>query len=377
MVTRKAIKILHIFGQMNHGGAEIRTLEIIRSLDWTCYQSDFCVLTGLPGTLDQEIRSLGGEIHYCALNKHFPIKFIRLLRSHEYDVVHSHVFLSSGFMLLLAFLAGIRIRVAHFRSSQAGLTRSSIRRVRDVVSRLLILLFSTHILAVSTAAMKGALGEYWSKVKKSQVIYNGIDINNYQVLQPYHIIQKNLNIPSDKHICLHIGRFNEPKNHSRLLSIFREIVNSRPSTLLLLAGVGPLQEYIKQQADLLGLKDLVYFLGIRNDIAEILAISDLLIFPSLWEGLPGVVLEATATGIPVLASDLDVIEEIRSYFPSISSLSLSEDDKEWARHVIRLLDHPPSPLPLERWESTPFTIRSNIQKLCAVWDEAEHHDRTT
>lgn len=113
-------KVLHIFGRMSYGGAEKRTLDLMRHIDRKRYHFHFCVLSGQSGELDKEIQHLGGSIHYIALSLAFPFKFLQLLRREQYDVVHSHIHYSSGLILWLSALANVPIRIAHFRNTSDG-----------------------------------------------------------------------------------------------------------------------------------------------------------------------------------------------------------------------------------------------------------------
>jgi hypothetical protein len=98
--------ILHLFGRMDRGGAEMRTLDVMRRADRGRFRLHFCALSGRRGELDEEIRSLGGEVHLLPLSASFPWKFRRLLREGRFDVVHSHVHYPSGYLLRLAAKEG-------------------------------------------------------------------------------------------------------------------------------------------------------------------------------------------------------------------------------------------------------------------------------
>src|SRR3989304_7354800 len=102
LVSSPSIKILHVFWRTSRGGAEMRTIDIIRHIDRSQYRLEYVALSGLPGTLDDEIRRLGGEVHYCPLGLTFSRRFRRLLRPEKYNVIHSHVHYFSGYLLRLA-----------------------------------------------------------------------------------------------------------------------------------------------------------------------------------------------------------------------------------------------------------------------------------
>jgi hypothetical protein len=112
---------------MLRAGAELRNLDILRNIDRGKFVLHYCVLSGLPGELDDEIRDLGGEVHCCGLGPSFAARFRRLLRAQAYRVVHSHVHSSSGYFLRLAYACAVPVRVAHFRSTSDG-RRPTLRR---------------------------------------------------------------------------------------------------------------------------------------------------------------------------------------------------------------------------------------------------------
>ena len=104
---KDTIRILHIFGRMERGGAEMRTIDLMRYIDRNRYQLHFCSLSGKEGDLDKEIKELGGQIHYLRLSPSFPFRFISFLKKYQFGVVHSHVHMFSGFILLLAVMAKV------------------------------------------------------------------------------------------------------------------------------------------------------------------------------------------------------------------------------------------------------------------------------
>ena len=110
-------KVLHIFGIMNRGGAELRTISLMPRLRDRDVHFDFVALSGQRGVLDESLEQQGSSVHYIKLGFGMFVPLYRLLRSGEYSAIHSHVSLVSGILLLLARVAGIKIRIAHFRNT--------------------------------------------------------------------------------------------------------------------------------------------------------------------------------------------------------------------------------------------------------------------
>jgi glycosyltransferase involved in cell wall biosynthesis len=161
-----------------------------------------------------------------------------------------------------------------------------------------------------------------------------------------------------------------------VLRIFAELVRRDPSCWLVLVGRGtndPAGD-IAWRRRTLGLDQRVVLLGERDDVPRLVHAADALLLPSLWEGLPGVVLEACAAGLPVLASDLPGVREIASRLRLVRSLSLDASDAEWAASAlelpgeaerIRLRDGAAS-----AFRASVFHIDRAVEAHCAMWRRA-------
>lgn len=381
----RQVKILHVFGRMDRGGAEMRTVDLLSHLN-SNYIFHFATLTGLPGNLDAEIERLGGIVHPTALNWRFPRRFRLLVKRERYAVIHSHVHLFSGFILLLAALNGIPVRIAHFRSSDDGQKSTVRRRLQRRLMRTLVNRFATHILAVSESAMNAAWPA-WRQDARCKVVYNGLSLEPFEETADRVGVRQEFQIPSHYRVFIHVGRFTEAKNHKRVVSIFREILKLDPCSHLLLVGGGDreLEYLVRQQLAENGLLGHTTLTGVRGDVIRLLKAADLLLFPSLWEGLPGAVLEAAAAGIPVLGSNIESIREIESYFGSVNTLPLAESDRVWAERAIQLntetmriaaeadLDHRQKER-LEQFARSPFylpVVAEAFEKVYSSWEEYE------
>lgn len=368
------ITVLHVFGTMNRGGAETRTIEVMRGLDRGRIRLIFCALSGMPGDLDQEIRELGGDVFYCPLRLRFPSNFTRLLLREHVDVVHSHVATSSGLPLLLARKAGIPIRIAHFRSDSDGRPNTLYHRIRRGIGRKLIDVCATDIIAVTHHSMGAAWRVDWATDSRCQVVYNGVDLARFQTDQAPSSTRDELGLSRNRTLCMHIGRSGKAKNRARVVRIHAEMCKTAGKISLLFVGP-PDAEEDRQLLDLasrLGTADLVRFAGLRDDVPRLLYAADLLLQPSVREGLPGVVLEACAAGTPVLATNLPGVHEISRHFPSVRSLSLSDSDEEWAATAFRLLETTATPVDgmaaLAAFRSSPFSLGRSSRTLTDVWE---------
>jgi glycosyltransferase involved in cell wall biosynthesis len=369
---------LHIFGAMNRGGAEMRTVEMMRSIDRERYRFEFCAASANQGDLDEEIRALGGKVHFVRWSASFPMRFRRLLREGDYDIVHSHVHHSSGLILRLAARAGVLGRIAHYRSTGTvysyDLKFQSLRRAYHSLMKRWVERYATDILAVSEAAMQTNWGPHWRQDPRCQVIYSGVRSRPAAWESVRAQARQELGIGDEERVCIHIGNATPAKNHFRLVEIFAELTHRLPQSCLLLVGEIPedFREKMRQQVLQVHGAGRLIFSGVRNDVAGMLAAADLMIFPSLFEGLPGAVLEAAANGVPVLASEIEPVVEIAKYLSVVQPLSLVEPNSRWVERADLLLAGGRSDGFLERADrefmQSPFRLETALKQTAALYE---------
>jgi len=323
-------KVLHIFGGMNRGGAELRTLATMQPLTDKGIHLEYCALSGKKGVLDDDIFAAGSKVHYCALGLLFPFKFFILLRRQKFDTVHSHVALVSGVILFIAWLAGVKQRVAHFRSTQEVAERSLLRKLRNKFFHQLIDFFATDILGVCQAALVAFWRKDWQNDPRCHIIYNGLKTIDYQIKD--HSFWQQYAIPPKTPIFVNIARMDPPKNHFFMAELFAEFIANFGNAYLVLVGKEDPQtkEKIIALAKKYNCEMKIIFAGEQEDIYPFIQNADTLLFPSLWEGLPGAVIEAASVGLPVVASDLPGVQEIAQQLPCVKYLSLNADTQQWA-----------------------------------------------
>ena len=368
-------KILHVFGKMDRGGAELRTLELMKHIDRNKYQFDFLALSGERGALDEEIIKLGGTIYYCDLKSPlFPFRLYRILKSGKYNVVHSHVHVFSGFILGIARLAKIKTRITHFRSTGDGKKETFQRKIYREVMSYLVNKNSTHVLAVSKSALNANIRKYRKDKERFKVIYNGLDLSKFQK-KPTNSLRKDFGLPEEVKIFIHVGRMDPAKNHDKLISVFSEVVKQDRNVALFMVGkINKLiYDELKIKIKKWGIEKQVFFLGARNDVADLLLQADCMIFPSIREGLPGAVLEACAAGIPVLGSDIPSIREVAEYFPFVRLLDLNIEDKIWALESLNLLkiaqEYNYKKKSIDIFSQSPFMLKNNILAYTTILEE--------
>lgn len=167
---------------------------------------------------------------------------------------------------------------------------------------------------------------------KTRILENCINFDRYRnVSIERDVLLKRLNIPSDSFIIGHIGRFVDVKNHERLISIFEKVSKEKKNSHLLLIGEGERKDYIKKLVKEKSLKN-VHFLGIRNDIPELLNTMDVFVLTSKTEGFPITVIESQVVGVRTIVSKAVPEEAVR--MPSTLRLSLEADDECWVKAIL-------------------------------------------
>lgn len=178
-----------------------------------------------------------------------------------------------------------------------------------------------------------------------------------------------MKLSADAPVIGHVGNFVAAKNHRLFLEIADRIVRLRPEVHFLMVGDGPLRPQIEIQAQTIGLRENMHFLGTRTDVPLLLlSCTDLLLFPSLWEGLPVAVIEAQAAGLRCVISN-EISEEVVALPEQVTRLPLSIGPEEWARKIIEVLDHGKldAKMCTQALEKTEFCIEQNLSRLTDLY----------
>lgn len=331
-------RILHVIGAMNRGGVETWLLHVLRAIDRTRFRFHFLVHTDKAAAYDDEIRSLGAPIIPCCETRN-PIKyrqrFKRILDQYgPFDVVHSHVYLYSGFVMRLAAEAGVPIRIAHSHTALTDKPSSMARLSYERLMRYWIARYSTHRIGISRVSAERLFGK--QAIGSAEVLYYGLDFTRFLQRQQPEELKGRLGIPLHRKVIGHVGRFVPVKNHVFMIEVFQQALNSGLDVHLLLVGEGPLLDTVRQDVESRGISDRCTFAGVQNDVAPFLSAMDVFLFPSLYEGLGIVALEAQAAGVPVIASaaipeEIDVVPNLVQHIP------LDEGAAVWASRVIEKL----------------------------------------
>jgi glycosyltransferase involved in cell wall biosynthesis len=339
------MKILQVVGSLDRGGAETWLAQMLHHIDRQEYSMDFLVHTTAPGALDKQVLELGARIIPCLPRLHdgnplrYARNFRRILREcGPYDCVHSHIHHSSGYILMLAALMGVPVRIAHSHNDTCAIDRTypSARRMYCSAMDVLIRRFATVGIAVSRSAASALFSDSWTADKRWRLCPLGIDLHPFTMDIDAHTIRSELGIAQNSFVIGHVGRFAEQKNHRFLVKIAECLSRIEPRVVFLLVGDGPLKPEIEALVRERGLSTNFIFLGVRADVQRLMkGAMDCFLFPSSYEGLGLVLWEAQAAGLTCVISDT-IPQEASVAIKLVRRLSLDAPPEVWANELQRI-----------------------------------------
>lgn len=333
-------RVLQVYGEiLSNGGQEAFSMNIYRNINREKVQFDFFTPYYCDNeNLKNEIENLGGKVFQGGgkfelegNKKDFVQNLKKFLSKNPYEIVH----INSGSVFALAIGAkiakkyGAKKIVVH--SHCTGNDNLKYRIIK-LISSPIFLRNATNYLACSQEAAIWKFPKKIIKGKKYEVIKNGIELEKFKFSQEIRKeYRKKLNL-ENKTVIVHIGRFTEQKNHEFLIKMFSQLLKRDKKFILLLVGDGLNKKNIIEMVKKMKIDKEVSFLGIRRDVSQILQASDIFVFPSKFEGLGIVAIEAQATGLPTICSEN--IPEEANKTDLFYKLNLSDDIDKWINQIM-------------------------------------------
>lgn len=362
MENNEPIRVAQIIGKWLGGGVETVVMNYYRNIDRAKIQFDFICDEDSTNIPYEEIEELGGKVilippYQKMFQYHNKLK--KVLKDGKYKIVHSHINTLSVFSLFAAKCAGVPVRIAHSHS-----TTNKKEWKKNLLKQLLRpfnKMFATDYMCCSELAGRWLFGNKEYDKGNVYLLNNAIDLDKFKYDEKIRKEKrKELNIPDNVLVIGHVGRFVEQKNHEFLIDIFNELYKQNNNSVLLLVGQGPLMKKIKEKAKKIGLNNNVKFLGQRNDINELYQAMDLFLFPSLYEGLGMVMIEAQYSGLPCIASA--EVPEIAKINNNVKFIELNDLPKNWAK-VINKYIRLPRKRELNEMKNNTYDIKIEVKKI--------------
>ncbi len=332
----KKIKILMIVDSLNKcDGIASYVMNYYQNINFEKYHVDFLV-SKFNDNLSHEYKEIieknKGNIFLKTNLSNFGMvkeifKINNFFKNRTYDIVHCHILNMGYFYLKSAKKNGVQVRILHSHATFLW-SKNVIKNVRNQIFKSKAVKMSNVYFACSNMA-----GTFLFKNKKYFLVKNAIEIEKYSYKETKRIeIRNELNIDNYK-VIGHIGRLNVQKNHKFLIELFKSLYEIDSQFRLLLVGDGELRKELEDQVERLNLQNVVFFLGVRDDVHRILQGIDLLLMPSLFEGLPVAGIEAQASDLQCIFAD--TITKETKLLEKTKFLSLDKIDI-WKDEILKM-----------------------------------------
>jgi glycosyltransferase involved in cell wall biosynthesis len=365
--NRSPIRIAQVIGHTANGGIESFVMNYYKHIDHTRYEFNFFVESESLIVNQNEISKYGnGKIvlipSYKKLSEYMS-SMKRLFKEGNYDIVHSNMNALSVFTLKAAKEAGISIRIAHSHSMSNP--KEPFRNLLKDVLKTQSHRYATAYFACSEEAGRWLFGDKAFDNHEVVVMNNAIDLDRFAFKEEGRkAIRQKYHIKDSTFVLGFMGRLVTQKNPDFALKVFAKYHSIQPDSALMMVGEGQLSDDIKKKAGELGIQDFVVLTGSEKNTEDYYSAFDLLLFPSLYEGLGLSAVEAQASNLICLASSF--VPKQAQVIDSMKFLSL-EDLDSWVRNI------PFSNEYSRQQERELFTIHGydinkESRKLCQMYD---------
>lgn len=308
----KNYKILYLINGLGPGGAENMLYRLLQGLDRSTFQPEVIALLDIGGPLKEKIEELDIPVQIIGIRSKKDIaslsRLYRALKKSSPDILHTQLFGADILGRLMGRALKIPVIITSIRNTlYPGPGRDFLLKVTER--------FAQQTTIVSQASAESFIARGVVPRQKLKVIYSGIDpAKFYSGLdrEAKEEIRAELHLPREGFILLAVGSLTAQKGYFDLLEAVSLLAGSddKVPLTLIIVGSGEMESEIRDRVDALNISEAVLFLGRRDDVPRLMAAADALVLSSHWEGLPGVVLEAMASELPVVATSVGGVPEI-------------------------------------------------------------------
>lgn len=327
------------------GGAERLVPTFTRHLDRARFDLRIVCLKVIAGNpVASELEAMGVPVIVLGARHLRDVaafrRLLQLIRCQHIDLVHTHLTYADIWGRLAGWLTGRPVLSTLHVSKHEPHAPSWRHDLIDALATLTRSRFGHTIIAVSEALRRDHVSR-GVPPGRIRVVHNGIELSDFDLLPTFSRTESRaaLGLPVDAPIVITVAVLREGKGHDTLLAAAPFVLQQMPQTRFLIVGGGPLEEGLRAQVRTSGLSDRVISTGMRQDIAELLAVADVFVLPSQCDAFPTVVLEAMAMRLPVVAFDSGGVSEI-IVDGDTGLLVRSPEPAALADNLLRLLTHP-------------------------------------
>ena len=306
---KRRIRVLHVIDSLDLGGAQSVLINLVKYGDRSRFEFEVATMHG-RGVYWDSVLALGIKVRSLSFDSRVPLfvpALLWLYLTRRYDIVHAHLIGANAIAKPLAALCGVKVRINHDHCNDKEGGPSRWVAVVDKLHNR----YSTHVIAVSDSTRAYAIDKEGLEPDRVTTIHNGIDLDIYRTgALPRDAARARWNLPQDAFVVAGIGRLSFQKNFSLFLDAAAAVLKRHPEAYFVIAGTGAEEAQLKARADRLDIRSRLRFLGYVANMTELYPAVDMLMLTSRYEGLPITVLEAMATGIVIVSSRLDGVQEV-------------------------------------------------------------------
>ncbi|MBP3263088.1 glycosyltransferase [Pseudobutyrivibrio sp.] len=339
-MIKEPIHVAHMI-PMGAGGISTLTISMYDLMDHDKIQYSYLMFRDKTEFYEEKVKKSGCkkiivDTEKMGALKKFYSKIIcvgKALKQNDVDIMHIDA--SSPYDVIIAIsakLGGVKTVIMHSHNDNFEKDANKIRNLLMPFFKFLIPWFVDYYIACSRSAAEFMFPKRIMKEKEVLILKNGIVADKYVFdAKTRQEIRAQYNL-ADKFVIGHVGRFVEQKNHDFLIDIFYEVQKINPNAVLLLIGTGEYEQRIFDKVKALNIENKVIFVGTSHEVHKLMNAMDVFVFPSLFEGLGMVAVEAQASGLPTIcASTVPIEAKVSDLFEQVD---LRESPSYWAKVIL-------------------------------------------